>query len=116
MSDAKCPKCHKFFTLMDSTQTYARCPYCSCEFVAPPVSPTPPPVSSPTPKGSGREFSCPKCWSTNLTGNKKGFGLGKALVGGVLAGGVGLLGGFIGSRKITVTCMECGHSWEAGEK
>ncbi len=61
-------------------------------------------------------FVCPKCQSTNLTGNKKGFGLGKAIFGGVLVGGIGLLGGFIGSQKVRVTCMECGHSWVAGKK
>lgn len=60
-------------------------------------------------------FCCPKCSSTHLTGNKKGFGLGKSAVGGLLLGGIGLFGGFIGSRKVTVTCMECGHSWNAGK-
>ena len=61
-------------------------------------------------------FACPRCGSENLSGNKKGFGLGKAVIGGVLTGGVGLLGGFIGSNKVLVTCMECAHSWEAGKK
>jgi tellurium resistance protein TerD len=67
-------------------------------------------------KNSTSTFSCPKCSSKNLTGNKKGFGFGKAIIGGVLAGGIGLLGGFIGSQKVIVTCMECGYSWEAGKK
>ena len=55
---------------------------------------------------------CPRCRSTQLTANNKGFGLGKALVGGVLLGGVGLLGGFLGSRKVQITCLKCGHSWK----
>ena len=55
---------------------------------------------------------CPKCRSIYITANKKGFGLGKALVGGVLTGGVGLLVGFIGSGKVKCTCLKCGHEWK----
>lgn len=55
---------------------------------------------------------CPKCGSTYITANKKGFGLGKALVGGLLVGGVGLLAGFIGSGKIKCTCLKCGNTWK----
>ncbi len=58
---------------------------------------------------------CPKCRSTQLSADKKGFGAGKALIGGVLTGGVGLLAGFIGSKKIMITCLKCGHQWKAGE-
>ena len=65
---------------------------------------------------SANEIKCPKCKSTSITANKKGFGLGKAVVGGVLTGGVGLLGGFIGSNKIILTCLSCGHTWKPGKK
>lgn len=54
---------------------------------------------------------CPKCTSAELTAQKQGFGLGKAVVGGVLTGGVGLLAGFLGSGKIKITCLRCGHFW-----
>ena len=54
---------------------------------------------------------CPKCGSDQLSANKKGFGAGKAIAGAVVTGGVGLLAGFIGSRKIYVTCLACGHQW-----
>jgi len=47
-------------------------------------------------------IACPKCGCTQLTTERNGFGFGKALVGGVLFGGIGLLGGFIGSRKIRI--------------
>ena len=43
---------------------------------------------------------------------KKGFGLGKAAAGGLLLGPIGLLGGVIGSGKIIVTCLKCGHKWK----
>src|SRR5258706_13743525 len=41
-------------------------------------------------------LACPKCQSTQLTAGRQGFGLGKAVTGGVLLGGVGLLAGFFG--------------------
>ena len=112
MSATECPHCHKFFTLMDRTA----CPYCFGDLLAPAPPSSMVHQESTTLRSSGNAFACPKCGSTNLTGDKKGFGLGKALVGGVLLGGVGLLGGFVGSRKITVTCMQCGHAWEAGKQ
>lgn len=58
---------------------------------------------------------CPKCGSTQLVANKKGFGAGKALTGAILTGGVGLLAGFIGSGNIRVTCLKCGSVWEPGQ-
>lgn len=54
---------------------------------------------------------CPRCKSTALLYNKKGYGAGKALAGIVLTGGIGLLAGFIGSSKIKATCLQCSHSW-----
>lgn len=61
------------------------------------------------------EVVCPKCHSKQIATNRKGFGLGKAVVGGVLLGPVGLLGGFIGSGKVKITCIKCGHTWESGK-
>lgn len=57
---------------------------------------------------------CPRCRSTDITANKKGFGLGKALGGAILTGGIGLAAGFIGSGKIKMTCLSCGHEWKPG--
>lgn len=65
--------------------------------------------------GTGK-LSCPECRSDQLTAQKKGFGAGKGIAGGVAFGGLGLLAGFLGSRKIDVTCMSCGHSWRPGSK
>lgn len=59
--------------------------------------------------------TCPRCGSTALSANKKGFGLGKAAVGGLMLGGVGLLGGFVGSRKVEITCLNCGKKWKPGD-
>lgn len=56
---------------------------------------------------------CPKCGSTSLSANKKGFGIGKAVVGAALTGGIGLVAGNIGAKKVVVTCLNCGHQWKA---
>lgn len=57
---------------------------------------------------------CPKCYSTQITANKKGFSLGKAAAGTLIAGGVLL--GAVGKNKIEVTCLKCGNKWKAGKK
>ncbi len=56
--------------------------------------------------------SCPVCHSTQITANKKGYSLGRGVAGGVLLGPAGLLGGLIGSNKVVITCLKCGHQWK----
>lgn len=56
---------------------------------------------------------CPKCHSTSLSAQKKGFGIGKAVVGAALTGGIGLVAGNIGAKKVRVTCLKCGHQFMA---
>lgn len=58
---------------------------------------------------------CPKCGSTSLSGNKKGFGIGKAVVGAAITGGIGLIAGNKGAKKVRITCLNCGHQWWAGK-
>lgn len=60
------------------------------------------------------EIKCPRCKSTQLSANKQGFGVGKALTGAVLTGGIGLLAGGINSNKVNITCLQCGHSFRPG--
>ncbi len=55
--------------------------------------------------------SCPKCKSKQVSYNKQGFGVGKAAVGVVLTGGIGLLAGGINKNKIVLTCLNCGNHW-----
>ncbi|WNX84363.1 hypothetical protein RWV98_17580 [Agathobaculum sp. NTUH-O15-33] len=55
---------------------------------------------------------CPKCGSTSLSANKKGFGIGKAVIGAAAAGPLGLTAGNLGAKKVWVTCLNCGHRWK----
>jgi hypothetical protein len=59
---------------------------------------------------------CPRCLSTSLTANKKGFGIGKAVVGGALVGPLGLVAGNIGRSNVTVTCLNCGNRFKPGRR
>lgn len=55
---------------------------------------------------------CPKCGSTSLSEKKKGYGVGKAAVGGLIVGPFGLLAGGIGANKRQIKCLKCGHEFK----
>ncbi len=57
-------------------------------------------------------MKCPRCGSTSLSGNKKGYGIGKGVVGATIFGPLGLIAGNIGSGKVVITCMKCGHKFK----
>jgi len=61
------------------------------------------------------EIACPKCGSTQITANKKGFSGVKAVGGAILIGGAGLLAGTLGSNKVVITCLACGKKFKPGE-
>jgi hypothetical protein len=61
------------------------------------------------------QIHCPRCNSTQITANKKGFSAGKAAAGALLTGGMGLLAGTHGSGNIRITCLTCGHKFKPGE-
>ncbi|MFY9140618.1 MAG: hypothetical protein WAO30_07665 [Thermacetogeniaceae bacterium] len=74
-----------------------------------------PPVIKP-PEHPEDLIKCPRCGSTQFHTGDKGYSVGKAAVGGILIGAVGLLGGLIGSKKTMITCLKCGYRWQAGKK
>lgn len=58
---------------------------------------------------------CPKCHSTSLSANKKGFGFVKGALGMGLSVDIGMLAGGAGANKIILTCMNCGHKFKPGK-
>jgi len=62
------------------------------------------------------EVRCPKCGSSQLTTKDKGFSLGKAAVGALWLGPVGLAAGMLGSKKTHIVCLKCGYEWEVGKR
>ncbi|MCL2004048.1 MAG: hypothetical protein FWG72_08620 [Oscillospiraceae bacterium] len=65
---------------------------------------------------SKKTARCPRCGSTSLSAHKKGFGIGKAVIGASLTGGIGLVAGNLGAKKVRITCMNCGKQFMAGNK
>lgn len=55
---------------------------------------------------------CPKCGSASLSTHQKGFGFGRGALGASFGLDVGLFAGGIGSKKLYVTCLNCGHRWK----
>lgn len=57
---------------------------------------------------------CPRCQDAvnwRLIGEpKQGFSLGKATIGALLVGPIGVAGGALGKRKKTYACRNCGFS------
>lgn len=63
----------------------------------------------------GENIVCPRCHSTNIRTGEKGFGLGKAALGGLILGPIGLLGGFIGKNQLKFSCLSCGRAWSPNQ-
>lgn len=86
-----CPECGK--EISDKAQA---CPNCGA------------PINTPIEE----KICCPQCGRTDITFNQKGYSGGKALVGAVAVGGLGLLAGTHGSNQIIATCLKCGKQFD----
>ncbi len=62
-------------------------------------------------KALNLEIKCPYCSSKSFHYEKKGYSVGKAVVGVALVGTVGLLGGAIGSNDRIRICDGCGKQF-----
>lgn len=61
-----------------------------------------------------KPVSCPKCGSTSISTQKRGFKWGRAIAGAALTGfiDIGAVAGAAGSNKMINVCQRCGHQWE----
>lgn len=100
MSLINCPECGK-----EISDKAVSCPNCGNPMQETTVQPV----------QKEEYLCCPKCMSRELHTEQKGFSGGKALVGGLLTGGIGLLAGTIGSKDVAITCLKCGNKFKAGE-
>lgn len=55
---------------------------------------------------------CPKCHSTHVQFIVKKLSVGRAVVGGAIAGPTGAILGGLSSKKGKLKCLKCGHSWK----
>ena len=58
---------------------------------------------------------CPRCRKSYLIAVSErsgGFSGGKAVIGAVIAGPIGLAAGALGKKKTTYRCANCGYSIE----
>lgn len=62
------------------------------------------------------QLTCPKCGSTQLHAGKKPLSLKRAVAGTLLLNPVGGVIGAVTSKKLIITCMNCGHHWKAGKR
>ena len=97
MALINCPECKK-----EISDKATACPHCGC------------PIKL-QPSQQEEYLCCPRCLSRELHSEHKGFSGGKALVGAVITGGIGLLAGTIGSHDTQITCLKCGNKFKAGE-
>lgn len=59
--------------------------------------------------------TCPKCrigYLQAVSERKGGFSGGKAVLGAVIAGPIGLAAGALGKKKVTYICNRCGYAIE----
>lgn len=96
MALINCPECGK-----EISDKAASCPNCGN------------PINQPT--DADEYLACPKCNSSKLHAENKGFSGGKALAGVLIAGEIGLLAGTHGSQNTQITCLKCGYSFKAGD-
>ncbi len=64
-----------------------------------------------TTNATKENVTCPKCGSTQIYADTKGFSGKKACCGALLAGPLGLLCGTHNKNKVQITCLKCKHTW-----
>jgi ssDNA-binding Zn-finger/Zn-ribbon topoisomerase 1 len=103
--NAICPKCEKtFYVPIEYIGKSIKCESCRTTFLASTRNMT-------EESADACEVRCPKCHSTEVSSHKAGYSGPIGLIGFLLFGWIGLLFGTAGSRKVEVTCLNCGKKW-----
>ena len=61
------------------------------------------------------KVTCPQCFSNNIEIGKQGFSAGKAIVGGLFLGMIGLAAGIHNKGGTIFRCISCGLRWSPTE-
>ena len=92
---------------------YIVCQYCGTQY---PDEEKKTVIVNELPQGNSIPTRCPICGEKEgwvlLENNRKGFSAGKALLGGVLFGPIGLVAGALGKKTTTFYCKRCGFQHE----
>lgn len=106
MALINCPECNR-----EISDKASVCPHCGN-----PMNDAKEIVNLSFPNTTEQEYIfCPKCFSSQIHSEQTGFSGGKALIGAITVGPLGLLAGTIGSKKVNMTCLKCGNRFKAGE-
>lgn len=64
-----------------------------------------------------KPIKCPKCGSTQIYINKRGFKTGRAITGGLITGNIlaAVVAGGVGMNNIQLTCLKCGNKFKPQE-
>lgn len=64
-----------------------------------------------TVENNQEQVKCPKCGSTQIHVDKKGYSASKGCCAALACGPLGFLFGQSGANKIRKTCLNCNNSW-----
>lgn len=109
--ETQCPNCKAIFNIPIEYENHnIKCLKCKKTFSALEYKPIPIVIPD-LPSKPPDKIRCPKCSSDQIFAGKKGFSGGKAVGGALVLGPLGILAGLHGSKKINLTCLNCGHEW-----